>query len=156
MNLARYLDESRIDLDLDGAFAEDREPTHEAFVAHMAGLLATSADIVNTTKLRTDLANRERRSPSLPGSGVALPHVRTLQARRLVMAVAVSRGGLAIPTPDAMPVRLAIALVGPPYDDKIYLSAYRALGERLQSPEWIDEVVSSHAPGEVVRALTRH
>jgi len=156
VNLARYLDESRVDLDLDAAFADAPEPGYEALVLHMADLLAQSPDVVNANKLRTDLVNRERRAASLLGSGVALPHVRTLQARRLILAVAVSRGGVAIPTPDDQPVRISIAVVGPPYDDKSYLAAYRALGERLQRPDWIEELVLSDAPGEVLRAVARH
>jgi mannitol/fructose-specific phosphotransferase system IIA component (Ntr-type) len=156
MNLARYLDESRVDLDLDAAFADDPEPGYEALVLHMAELLARSDDVVNATKMRTDLVNRERRAPSLLGSGVALPHVRTLQARRLILAVAVSRDGLEIATPDELPVRISIALIGPPYDDKAYLAAYRALGERLQNAERIEDVVRCGEPGEIVRVLARH
>jgi mannitol/fructose-specific phosphotransferase system IIA component (Ntr-type) len=156
MNLARYLDESRVDLDLGAAFADDPEAGYEALVLHMAELLAQSEDVVNATKLRNDLVNRERRAPSLLGSGVALPHVRTLQARRLILAVAVSREGLAIPTPDDVPVRISFALVGQPYDDKAYLAAYSALGERLQDAERIEQLVASDEPGEVLRAIARH
>ena len=155
MNLARYLDESRVDLDLDARPDQPEPPDYESLVVHLADLLAQSPDVVNASKLRTDLVNRERRAPSLMGSGVALPHVRTLQARRLVLAVAVSHSGLELRSPDSLPVRLLIALVGPPYDDKAYLQAYRVLGEKLQSTIWIDEVVASTAPGEVVRALAR-
>lgn len=153
MNLGRWLTEERVDLSLDAAFDADHPATHEAVVGHLAGLLASSPDVVNPSRLRTDLVLRERRAPSLPGQGVALPHVRTLQARRLVLAVAVSRTGLALGAPDGADVRLVIALVGPPYDDKTYLLAYRTLGERLQSPGWIAAVCAATARGEVIRAL---
>ncbi|HTE06587.1 MAG TPA: PTS sugar transporter subunit IIA [Planctomycetota bacterium] len=154
MNLSRYITEERIDLDLDAAFDAEHPPDHEAVVRHLATLLERSADIVNASKLLTDLANREKRAPSFPGHGVAMPHVRTLQARKLVLAVAVSRAGLPLPTPDGEPVHLLLALVGPPYDDKAYLNVYRALGERLEQPGWIDAVLQARAPGEVVRALS--
>jgi mannitol/fructose-specific phosphotransferase system IIA component (Ntr-type) len=153
VSFGRWLAEERVDLELDAAFDDEHPPTVESVAERMATLLGTSPDIVSATKLRTDLVLRERRAPSLPGHGVAMPHVRTLQARRLVLAVAVSRQGLALPTPDGEPVRLVIALVGPPYDDKAYLGAYRALGERLERPGWIGEVVASRERGEVVRAL---
>jgi hypothetical protein len=130
VNLARYLTEERIDMALGEHFDEKLPATHERLVERMAALLVTSPDIVNATKLGNDLVNRERRAPSLPGHGVALPHVRTLQARRLV-----------------------IALVGPPYDDKAYLGVYRTLGERLQQPEWTHSILSADLPGEVLRAM---
>ncbi len=154
MNLGRWLAEERVDLELDAAFDADHPPDVEAVAGRMASLLSTSPNIVNAHRLHADLVLRERRAASLPGHGVALPHVRTLQARKLVLAVAVSRAGLSLPTPDGEPVRLVIALVGPPYDDKVYLAAYKSLGERLQQPGWIDAVCSSRARGEVLRALS--
>ncbi len=153
MNLGRWIAEERVDLDLDAAFDAESTPSHEAVVVHMARLLESSPDVVNASKLRTDLVLRERRAPSFAGQGVALPHVRTLQARRLILAVAVSRAGLALGAPDGVPVRLVLALVGPPYDDKAYLQAYRSLGEKLQRPGWIAELCGAAARGEVVRAL---
>ena len=154
MNIARFLKEDRIDLELDSRFDEDHPPTVESLAEHMAALLQSSDGVVNPNKLRLDLLNRERRTPSLLGSGVAMPHVRTLQARRLVMAVGISRAGLPLPTPDELPVRVAVALVGPPYDDKVYLQVYRRLSERLLEDGVLDAIVAAEQPGEVVRALS--
>lgn len=154
MNLARFLKEERIDLDLDAAFDEEHPATVETLVEHMAGLLERSEQIVNPTKLRLDLINREKRAPSLLGSGVALPHVRTLQARRLVIAVAVSREGLELDTPDDEPVRLVVALVGPPYDDKQYLQVYKRLSDNLKDGDGMRSVLEADEPGEVLRALS--
>ena len=155
MNLARYLAEDRVDLALDEAFDEDRPATVESLATHMAGLLQLSPEVGNPSKLRTDLVNREKQAPSLLGHGVAMPHVRTMQAKKLVMAVGVAHAGLELPTPDEEPVRLALALVGPPYDDRTYLLAYKRLGEKLLEPGWIDEMVASTVAGEVLRALSR-
>lgn len=154
MNLARFLDESRVDLDLDAAFSGEIDPTIEHLAEHMATLLSQSHDVVNATKLRTDLINREKRAASLLGHGVALPHVRTLQARKPIMAVGISREGLAMPTPDNAPIRLVIGLVGPSYDDRTYLQIYKRLGERLDEPHAVDAIVASEMPGEVIRALS--
>lgn len=154
MNLARFLTEERVDLDLDEVFDEERPATVESVTEHMATLLERSQQIVNATKMRTDLVNRERRSASLLGDALFMPHVRTLQARRLVMAVGISREGLALPTPDDVPVQLVISFVGPTYDDKLYLQVYKRLSERLTISGWIDRIVQSSQPGEVVRALS--
>ncbi len=165
MNLGRFLDEGRIDLDLDAlirdAAASDADPdagppvSHEALVRHMATLLVTSDEVVNATRLENDLVLRERREATLLGQGVAMPHVRTLQARKLIIAVGISHAGLAIPgTPDGEPVRLVISFVGPTYDDKVYLLAYRRLGERLQEEWWVQSMLEAESPGEIVRALS--
>ncbi len=158
MNPARFLDESRVDLALDAVFGQDEDgPSLEALANHMVDLLATSEDVVNPTKLRNDLINRERRAPSLLGRGVAMPHVRTMQARKLVMAVGVAHDGLVLEgTPDGEPVRLVIAIVGPPYDDRAYLQVYKRLGERLLDDAWVARLVAAEHPGEVLRALGSH
>jgi len=155
VNLARFLTEARVDLDLDGRFDPETHPLSvDSLSEHMAGLLASSDAVVNANKLRLDLVHRERRAPSLLGGGVALPHVRTLQARRLVMAVGLSRSGLALPTPDDQPLQLVVAIVGPPYDDRQYLQVYKLLSERLAEPGMLQEVLAARQPGEVVRLLS--
>ena len=161
MNLGRFLDEERVDLQLDALIPDDETPdgspaavAHEALVRHMASLLVTSDEVVNATKLENDLVLRERREATLLGQGVAMPHVRTLQARKLVIAVGVSHAGLAIAgTPDDELIRLVISFVGPSYDDKVYLLAYRRLGEKLQEDWWVQMVLEAEEPGEIVRAL---
>ncbi len=154
MNIARFLKEERVDDTLDAAFDEDRPPTPETLAETMATLLERSDSIVNPTKLRNDLVNREKRAPSLMGLGIAMPHVRTLQARKLVMAVGISHAGLEMETPDGEPVRLVIALVGPPYDDKLYLQVYKRLSERLLDEGVVEELLAAETPGDVVRLLS--
>lgn len=154
MNLARFLREERVDFQLDERFDDDNPPTVESLAEHMASLLELSDDIVNPSKLKLDLINREKRAPSLLGLGIAIPHVRTLQARKLVMAVGISEKGLELDTPDDEPVRLAIAIVGPPYDDKLYLQVYKRLSERLLDEGAVAAILSAEGAGEVVRALS--
>jgi PTS system fructose-specific IIC component len=154
MNLARFLREERVDLQLDDRFDEDNPATVESLAEHMVGLLELSEDIVNPSKLKLDLINREKRAPSLLGLGIAMPHVRTLQARKLVMAVGISEKGLDLDAPDDEPVRIAIAIVGPPYDDKQYLQVYKRLSERLLEEGAVEAILDAEGPGEVVRALS--
>jgi PTS system fructose-specific IIC component len=154
MNLARFLREKRVDLDFDDHFDDEHPATLARLTENMASLLELSDSIVNASKLRLDLTNREKRAPSLLGLGIAMPHVRTLQARKLVMAVGISQNGLELDTPDGMPVRIAIALVGPPYDDKLYLQVYKRLSERLLDQDVVETLVAAETEGEVVRALS--
>jgi mannitol/fructose-specific phosphotransferase system IIA component (Ntr-type) len=154
MNLARFLKEERVDLALDDHFDEEHPATVTTLAEHMSTLLETSEAVVNPTKLRNDLVNREKRAPSLMGQGIAMPHVRTLQARRLVMAVGISREGLELPTPDEEDVHLVVALVGPTYDDKTYLQVYKRLSETLTSEGTLATILAADRPGEVLRALS--
>lgn len=168
MNLARFLKEERVDLDLDalvtqrdaelaeaGEEVDEHAPLDfERVVEHMAELLLRSDQVGNARKLTQELVQCQRRTATLLGRGVAMPHVRTMQVRRLVMAVGVSRHGLPVDgTPDDEPLRLVVALVAPTYDDKTSLQVQRRIGEKLEEEGWLDEVLAAEEPGEVVRAL---
>ena len=159
MKIARFLTEQRIDLALDALLIDDAsgdgvEPSRDQVIEHMADLLEQSSVIVNATKMRQELLNSQRRTPTFTGHGLFMPHVRTMQSRRLTMAVAVSRAGLDLGAPDDEPIRLVIAMVGPTYDDKQYLQVYKRLSEKLCDPEAIERVVAADQPGEVLRALS--
>lgn len=159
MKIARYLTEQRIDLALDALLVDDAsgdamEPSRDLVIEHMADLLVQSSVIVNATKMRQELLNSQRRTPTFVGHGLFMPHVRTLQARRLTMAVGVSRAGLDLDAPDEEPIRLIIAMVGPTYDDKQYLQVYKRLSERLCDPQAVERVIAAELPGEVLRELS--
>lgn len=154
MNLSRFLTEDRVDLDASSSLAgEDKEPTYENVVQHMAELLCQSDDVINGKKITQDLILRERRTPTFLEQGIAMPHVRTLQARRLVMAVAIFPEGLFLQGELEDPLHLAIALVGPPYDDRQYLTVYRHLGAKLEKNGFMDSILAAEQPGEVLRHL---
>jgi len=155
MNPARFLSEDRVDLDLDARFDEEHPATVESLAEHMGALLARSEDVLNEKRLVTDLVQCERRQPALLGDGIAYPHVRTKQARRPILACGISREGLELPAPDGLPVRVVVALVGPPYDDRLYLQVHRALGERMATDGWVEGLVAADQAGEVLRALAR-
>ncbi len=154
MNLSRFLAEDRVDLDASSSLAEeDKEPTYEHVVQHMAELLCRSEDVINGKKITQDLILRERRTPTFLGQGIAMPHVRTLQARRLIMAVAVFPEELLLQGEFEDPLRLVIAFVGPPYDDRQYLTAYRHLGAKLEKDGFVESFFGVDQPGEVLRHL---
>ncbi len=165
MNLGRFLKEERVDLDLDALLAtlEPDEDSDEApqleferVVEHMAELLTHSEQIANERKMTQDLVQCQRRTATLLGRGVAMPHVRTMQARRLVIAVGISRDGLPVPgTPDGEPLRFIIALVAPTYDAKTSLQVQKLIGEKLEEDGWLESVLNADHPGEVVRAIAR-
>jgi mannitol/fructose-specific phosphotransferase system IIA component (Ntr-type) len=122
-------------------------------VQELVQLFATTGQIANEKKLFTDLLNREKRASTAYGDGVALPHVRTLQARSFVMAFARSTPGLPFGAPDHKSTHLFFGLVAPPYDDRLYLRVYRTLGPLLLDTEWQAELMAARDPHRVLRLL---
>jgi mannitol/fructose-specific phosphotransferase system IIA component len=93
----------------------------EQVIAELADLLDASGAVSNRNRLFTDLFNREKKACTAIGDGIAIPHVRTIQARRFIMAFARSGEGLPFRAPDDEPVYLFFAMVSPPYEDRMYL-----------------------------------
>ena len=65
----------------------------EAVIREMAQLFDRSGEIRNLSKFTKDLIDRERKSSTGVGGGLALLHVRSMQPRRLVVVLARSRVG---------------------------------------------------------------
>jgi len=110
--------------------------------------IATSRLPVSTPTRRRDLAvrmsEREREAPSLLGSGFVAPHAIVAGIRPAAALLVLDRP-LAIDTPDAKPVNVAVALVSPTAGARhlqllarVALLASRGAGEELalaKSPE---------------------
>ena len=127
----------------------------EWWIGLCAELLEKSGKVAHLRRLREDLINREKRATTMLGEGVALPHVRSMQARELAAAAIVWREGVDLGAPDDEPIRLVLAVVSPPYDDQSYLKLYKRLGHALRDAELLEWLRYVEEPGEVVGILAR-
>ena len=164
MNFARYLQEDSIDLAFDPTFPEPVEGSNldrhqqrckEQVIAHLANLLSNSGRIVNSSKLVTDLVHRERKASTGIGHHLAMPHVRTAQARDFIVAFARCEQGIDFDSIDGEPVHFILSLVAPPHDDRIYTKVYKRVGEVFSNEDLQDQLRWAEKPGEIVRILSR-
>jgi|SaaInlStandDraft_1057018.scaffolds.fasta_scaffold107231_2 fructose PTS system EIIBC or EIIC component len=165
--LHRYLSEDAILLDLDERLdipeeseVEDLPPRqrHEfkkQILQVMVELMDQSGKIVNPSKCLTDLANRESKATTGMGLGLAMPHVRTMQARELVMAVMRSERGLYFNSLDRDPVHVFIGMVGPPYDDKLYLRFMSSVAQAMQEEALLPIVMGAETPRDIYGTFCR-
>jgi mannitol/fructose-specific phosphotransferase system IIA component (Ntr-type) len=124
-------------------------------IEKLVGLLVRSGKVANEKKLLTDLWNREKKANTAVGHGVAIPHVRTMQARDMAMAVGVSHAGIPWGAPDGEPVKIWIAMVAPPYEDRLYLQIYQRIGRLFESEGAGEAILGARSPGEIIRYLAR-
>ena len=118
--------------------------------------IATSRLPASTPTRRRDLAvrmsERERESPSVLGSGFVAPHAIVAGARPSAALLVLDRP-LAIESPDAKPVHVAVALVSPVADARhLQLLARIAL---LASRGASQELVQAKSPDEALAAIER-
>ena len=167
MNLTRHLKEEYIDvdlargLDLEPAEGEDAlspkrvDEVKQEILRRLVGLLAKSGKVGNESKLFNDLWNREKKATMALGQGVVLPHVRTMQAKELAFAVGVAQTGIPWGAADGEPARIFIALVAPPYEDRLYLQFYQRIGRLFEHEGAGEALLEAKSAGEIIRYLAR-
>jgi len=152
MNILRFLRTECISMDLaarpsePGADETDEQRERrliadkERVLQEIADILDRSGQIVNPTKFYKDLLNRERKATTAIAPGIAIPHVRSKQARSFIMGFARSKGGLPFGSLDGGPTHLFFLLASPSHEDqdfdKVYLRVYRQFAEMVRH-EWI-------------------
>jgi fructose PTS system EIIA component len=162
MRISRYLKEEAIKLEMttlveplqEGASLEKwRQAGKEKVIDELVTMLESGYRIGNRTKLVSDFVNRERKATTGIGNGIAIPHIRSLQAKDLTLAFCRSTEGYDFDAPDNKPVHLFLPMAAPPYDDSLYLKVFKSLAEMLQYESFRNELMTITCPGEVLRAI---
>ncbi len=163
MNLARMIKPELIRLELQTTMPpEPDEPYNrqkfvwsikEAVLSEMVELLAAHSRIGSAKRLLTDISNREKKASTGLSDGIAIPHVRTKEAREFTMAFGRSTPGLEFDSIDGQPAQLFFFFIAPPYDDTVYLKIYKQLAEAFTFTDAADVFMTATEPGEVIRAL---
>lgn len=164
MNLARLLRPELILLELETRDlpAEEREeiPAQQYLwdikgrvLGELVDLVDRSGRVSNRNKLYQDLLNRERKATTGLSSGVAIPHVRTIYAKELLVGFARSSAGVEFDCLDERPAHLFFVMVAPPYDDVAYLKFYRQLAEAFSLRDYREEFMAAQSEGEIMRLV---
>jgi mannitol/fructose-specific phosphotransferase system IIA component (Ntr-type) len=163
MNLARLLRPELIKLELTTTNPPPTDPpmprertiwtVKESVLSEVADLIAAGGRIGNRNKLYNDLLNRERKASTGLSDGIAIPHVRTLEAREMVFGFARSTPGLEFDSIDREPAHLFFVIVAPPYDDVLYLKIYRQMASAFTSTGIREAFLAATNEGEVIRAM---
>jgi PTS system fructose-specific IIC component len=164
MNLARFLRPQLMDLDLrvDLVPRDEEEAAKESFkwrckeqvIEKLAELFARSGEIRNPTKLKKDIIYREKQVTTGLGKGIALPHIRSFQARVLVVVFARSVEGVEYLSLDGKPAHIFFGLTAPPYDDSLFLDGFAWVARSFKEEFWLYEaLMSAQDSGEVLSIL---
>jgi PTS system fructose-specific IIC component len=162
MNLSRYLIEDRIKLEMttviespaEGASIEKWRTEGKAkIIDELVSVLEQGVRTGNRTKLVLDFVNREKKATTGIGNGVAIPHIRSLQAKEFMMGFARSSHGYDFDSLDGQPAHLFFIMASPPYDDNMYLRVFKALAEMLQYDTFRRELMEVSSPWEIIRAV---
>ncbi len=166
MNILRFLRPQCIKLRLDFVPAEGEPDESEAtkgarhrrekevLISELAELLSRSGDIANLGKLTKDLSHRERKATTAIAPGIAIPHVRTYQAKTFIIGLARAEPpGLDFDSLDGDPTRLFVLLTSPPWDDRTYLQVYREFAQLVQDEDSLAGLMAAETEQDVFNTL---
>jgi len=164
MNISRFLTEELIVLDFKSNLEPPPEESNsdkwrqrnkERILSDLVGILEISDKIGNRCRLLTDFINRERKASTAIGDSIAVPHVRSMQAKDFILGFARSVDGYDFDAIDSKPVHLFFVMAAPPYDDNLYLKVFKALSESLQYESFREELMQAENPYDIILAFKR-
>jgi len=130
-----------------------KERNKEQILSDLVTILERSGKVVNRSKILIDFINRERKATTAIGLGIAVPHVRSMQAKEFIIGIARSRTGYSFDSLDGDPTQLFFVMASPPYDDNLYLKVFKELSSYLQYESFRQELLDAEHPYEIIRAF---
>ena len=163
MEISRHLKTDLIKLELETRIEPDPETGELTkrllregkvqLLTEMVRLMEEYGRVGNPTKLINDLYNREKKASTVIGHGIAVPHVRTYQAKEFIIAVGRSIEGIEFDAPDHEPVHLFFCMTTPQYDDRLYLQVFKALAENLKFDYFREQLMAAEEEYDIIRAF---
>ncbi len=165
MEISRHLKTDLIKLELETRIEPDPETGELTkrllregkvqLLTEMVRLMEENGRVGNPTKLINDLYNREKKASTAIGHGIAVPHVRTYQAKEFIIAIGRSTDGIEFDAPDHEPVHLFFCMAAPQYDDKLYLQVFKALAENLRFDYFREQLLAAQEGYDIIRAFKK-
>ena len=125
----------------------------EALLSELIDIFDPTGRIGNKNKLFLDFLNREKKASTGIGSGFAIPHIRSMQAKEFMIGYARSTEGYEFDAIDDKPVNHFFIMMAPPYEDNLYLKVFKALSEMIMFDSLGDKLMQAEQPYDVIMAM---
>lgn len=162
MNISRYMTEDLIRLEMttrleepseNGSFEKWQANAKQTVLKELVDLLDSGARVGNRSKLLIDYVNREKQATTSIGHGIAVPHIRSIQAKDFMLGFGRSTDGYEFASIDNQPVHMFFVMAAPPYDDSLYLKVFKSLAEILVDENTREQLMTAEHPGEIIRII---
>jgi mannitol/fructose-specific phosphotransferase system IIA component (Ntr-type) len=137
-----------------GPLTTKRKLEHKRLLlAECAEVLDISGRVSNKNKLLTDMFNREKKATTAIGRGIVIPHIRTMQAKELIIGVLRSTPGYDFESLDGILSHIFIPMAAPPYEDTLYLRVFKSLAQIFSADGFYDRIMSAQQPYDIIRVF---
>ena len=108
---------------------------------------------LNADAVYKALEERESLGSTGIGGGVAIPHCRMKGIKHALLAVGISRSGVAYEAADGKPVQLFFVIVSPQSDPQQNLKILSAISRWVREEGNVDKVLALSEPEAILEAL---
>ncbi|MBD3163031.1 MAG: PTS fructose transporter subunit IIA [Candidatus Eisenbacteria bacterium] len=145
--ILRYLDERFFVRDL-------KAKTKDGVLKELADYLSKDREVRDPRLLLEMLKKRESLGSTAIGSGVAIPHGRSLAIANIKVLFARHKKGIDFEAPDEEPVRLFFLIVAPPQDtNNEYLPLLGQIAELVKEPAIRDRLIEAQTYADLAQVL---
>jgi len=135
---------------------ELRSHTKAEALEEMIEAIATAPEIISKEEFRRAIFEREKIMSTGIGLGIAVPHAKIDAVRDFVIAVGISREGIAFDSLDDKPVHLVVMIAASDAQKDQYVKVLAAVVLLLKNEEFRKKVLSASSPEEVYALLKEH
>lgn len=128
--------------------------TAQEAISELARLLARNTAGLNAQEIIEEVMLREKRMPTVIGSGLAVPHARSEHVDRLLVAMATSGKGIDFAVPGKPKVNIVILILTPADDPGLHLQVLAALAKDFMESKVVREVAELATPKAVLNYFT--
>lgn len=104
-------------------------------LAELGELLSKQAQHAGAESITKTLVERERLATTGVGGGIAIPHGKLENAKKITAAVGISKTGVPFDALDGEPVKIFVALLAPLASSGEHLRALARISRLLKDPE---------------------
>jgi PTS system nitrogen regulatory IIA component len=145
--ILRYLDERFFVRDL-------KARSKDGVLKELAECLGADREVRDSQLLLEMLKKRESLGSTAIGSGVAIPHGRTLAIANIKLLFARHRKGVDFDSPDGKPVHLFFLIVAPPVDtDNEYLPLLGQIAELVKEKKARQKLLDAESYDDLRQVL---
>lgn len=137
----------------DAVVIDQRGATFDDAIAALLELAARTSPGLPADDHKRDILDREHTMPTAIGGGVAVPHVYDRHVERSMCYVASVAGGVDLPGPDQVPVRLVFLVVSPPDHATEHLHSLAAIARVANDPALVDVLTRQRVSGRLLTLL---
>ncbi len=147
MELDKLISEERISFEIDGLDKWD-------VIEHLVDLVDQSISGCDREQMVRDVFEREEKSSTGIGRGIAIPHARTKGVPTTTVAIGISKGGIDFESEDGMPCHLIFLIIAPEKESTKYLKTLSAVATLCNDNDRVKRLIEARSRGDVISIIS--